>query len=210
MDERTGSAGLGALLERLFNLSCGLSVLFWAVMGVLHEGSFPPSLPRIIISLLNLTVGILFIIRQPLKAQGSLWILAAAIPGVVIAGGTLRAAAPLSTWPLEAQLLFTFGGLFAVLSFFFLGRSFAILPALRRIVVRGPYRLVRHPAYAGELVMIAAAVVARPNWLTFVLFIGAVPLIVFRIIAEERLLTEDDAYLEYRDTVRYRLVPGIW
>ncbi len=38
----------------------------------------------------------------------------------------------------------------------------------------------------------------------------AVPLIIVRIHAEERLLLHDQAYRAYAQRVRWRLIPGLW
>src|SRR5439155_23485485 len=43
-----------------------------------------------------------------------------------------------------------------------LGRCFSVLPEARGLVTRGPYRLVRHPVYVGELGAAAGLVVAAP------------------------------------------------
>ncbi|MCP3960250.1 MAG: hypothetical protein GY719_20600 [bacterium] len=95
-------------------------------------------------------------------------------------------------------------------TFLCLGRSFAILPALRGVVVRGSYRLVRHPAYAGELLMIAGCVVARPVAGSVAALLLAVPLVALRIRAEEELLMSRERYRSYAEQVRWRLVPGVW
>jgi protein-S-isoprenylcysteine O-methyltransferase Ste14 len=90
-----------------------------------------------------------------------------------------------------------------------LGRSFAIFPASRAIVVRGPYRLIRHPAYAGEGVMVAACALAG-SWWTSALIPIAVAVLVVRIQREELILGADPAYQQYAKAVRWRLLPGIW
>jgi len=91
-----------------------------------------------------------------------------------------------------------------------LGRSFGIVPANRGIIVRGPYRIVRHPIYLGYLVTHAGFLLS--NWSIRNLAIyGAVYVFqVLRILSEERFLTRDDSYRTYREQVRYRLIPGIF
>jgi protein-S-isoprenylcysteine O-methyltransferase Ste14 len=57
-----------------------------------------------------------------------------------------------------------------------LGRCFGVLPEARGLVTRGPYRLVRHPVYLGELVACAGLLLAAPTaWNAFVasVFAGA-------------------------------------
>lgn len=91
-----------------------------------------------------------------------------------------------------------------------LGRSFGIVPANRGIIVRGPYRLVRHPIYLGYLVTHAGFLLT--NWSVRNLAIyGAVYVFqVLRILSEERFLGQDAAYRAYRERVPYRLIPGIF
>ena len=81
----------------------------------------------------------------------------------------------------------------------------------RRVVEAGPYRLVRHPGYAGSLL----------TWIGFALSSRSVPVVVVvvallgsayrrRIAAEETLLVRDlPGYLEYSRRTK-RLVPFAW
>ena len=106
--------------------------------------------------------------------------------------------------------MFIVGTAVALLSLWFLGRSFAIFPARREVVSRGVYRIVRHPMYVGELMLIAAMFVAGPSWLRLLPLVAAVPLVMIRIRAEEQLFADETAYQQYRSDVRWRLVPGSW
>ena len=97
-----------------------------------------------------------------------------------------------------------------VVSVFSLGRSFAILPAVRTIVVGGPYRFVRHPIYLGELTMILACFVANKNLFSLFVFVTAIALVAIRIVVEERLLVCRPEYVTYHRSVKWRLIPRIW
>ena len=57
-----------------------------------------------------------------------------------------------------------------------LGRCFGVLPEVRGLVTRGPYGVVRHPVYLGELTACAGLVLASPsiwNFAVIVVFVGA-------------------------------------
>ena len=91
-----------------------------------------------------------------------------------------------------------------------LGRSFGLLPAHRGIVSSGLYRLVRHPIYLGYFLSHVAFLLANASpWNLAVLLIADTSLVI-RMGAEERVLLQDEAYERYHQTVRYRLVPGIY
>jgi protein-S-isoprenylcysteine O-methyltransferase Ste14 len=93
----------------------------------------------------------------------------------------------------------------------FFTRSVAVRDG-HRIVTSGPYRCVRHPAYAGILVSMVGLALTLGNWLSVVLvvsgyFLAHVP----RIRAEEAALEANfgEQYREFGRT-RKRLIPGVW
>jgi protein-S-isoprenylcysteine O-methyltransferase Ste14 len=81
----------------------------------------------------------------------------------------------------------------------------------QRVITTGPYRIVRHPMYAGSIPWLLGAPLLLGSWLGFA---GAVIMIVvlcFRIGIEERMLAAGlEGYADYAARVRYRLIPGIW
>jgi protein-S-isoprenylcysteine O-methyltransferase Ste14 len=81
----------------------------------------------------------------------------------------------------------------------------------QQVVTTGPYRIVRHPSYAGALL----ASVALPFMLDALwslipgLLLGAA--LVARTALEDRMLVEGlDGYGRYAERTRYRMVPGLW
>ncbi len=91
-----------------------------------------------------------------------------------------------------------------------LGRSFGLVPAHRGLVSGGPYRLVRHPIYAGYLLTHLAFLVAHPTAWNLLVFGAADLALLVRMEYEERLLARDEAYRVYARRVRWRLVPGVF
>lgn len=198
-------------IERFSNTALGLNFLAWAAAGIWSsDGLERWAIVRICVALLNATVGCLLLLRAPLRRRGSLWACAMALPSFLMGGVAFSLAPPLPSWPRVIQFAFVLGTAVTVVSMIYLGRSFAILPARRRIVSRGTYRIVRHPIYAGELILIAAMFAAGPSWLRLLPLAAAVPLVVVRILIEEHLLRSDEAYRQYAQQVAWRLLPGIW
>jgi protein-S-isoprenylcysteine O-methyltransferase Ste14 len=91
-----------------------------------------------------------------------------------------------------------------------LARSFGIAPANRGIKVSGPYRLVRHPMYAGYLVVHIGVVLMMPLPINVVIYTIGWTAQIRRILAEEALLGQDPTYREYRTKVRWRMIPGVF
>jgi protein-S-isoprenylcysteine O-methyltransferase Ste14 len=101
------------------------------------------------------------------------------------------------------------GTLFTIWSLATLGRCFGLLPEVRGLVLRGPYRLVRHPVYLGELIASLGSLVAKPHPLIVATLIAFVLLQYWRTVYEERALAAayPSEYPAYRRRVP-RLVPG--
>lgn len=190
---------------RAVNIALGLSALGWAAAGL---ASGPPDPVRLAVSALNGCVGVLFLARSRERRGGSLGAAAACLPSVLTAAAAMKLAPAGPAWPAAAQAVFVAGAALAIAAFAALGRSFAVLPAVRTIVARGPYRLVRHPAYLGELLMVAGCVMAAPA--AWPVALAAALLLPIRIAVEERLLRGEATYRDYAQRVGWRLVPGIW
>jgi len=70
---------------------------------------------------------------------------------------------------------------------------------------------VRHPNYAGDLLMCLGLALALGCWLSLAVFALIIPAIIVMIFDEERFLIENlPGYIQYTGKVRYRLLPGIW
>jgi protein-S-isoprenylcysteine O-methyltransferase Ste14 len=79
-----------------------------------------------------------------------------------------------------------------------------------QIIESGPYRHIRHPAYAGMILGNLGIVIFFFNWITLVLFaLILIPAIILRIIIEEKTLIKIAKYVDYAKN-RPRLIPGIW
>jgi protein-S-isoprenylcysteine O-methyltransferase Ste14 len=79
------------------------------------------------------------------------------------------------------------------------------------VVTTGPYRYVRHPMYAGAILIFVGIPLLLGSGYGLALAPIWVALLAWRISMEERTLKERlDGYGAYAMRVRYRLVPGIW
>ena len=91
-----------------------------------------------------------------------------------------------------------------------LGRGFGIVPANRGVRVLGPYRVVRHPMYAGYTLTHIGFLLVMPSLSNAVLYIVALGLQLLRIGREERILMQDLASVRFAERVRYRLLPFVF
>lgn len=75
----------------------------------------------------------------------------------------------------------------------------------------GPYRFVRHPAYAGALLSgLATPVMLSALW-AWVPAVGTMIAVVIRTRLEDRMLREGlEGYADYAGVTRHRLIPGVW
>ena len=92
-----------------------------------------------------------------------------------------------------------------------IGRSFGALPALRVVVIGGPYRIVRHPIYLGYLVGHVGFLLVNFSWRNLSVLSVLYVVQVLRVKREEDILSANSAdYRLYRQRVRYRLIPFVY
>ena len=80
-----------------------------------------------------------------------------------------------------------------------------------RVVSTGPYAFVRHPGYAGTLVVAPALALALGSMGALIPAAAVAATFVARAAHEDRfLLSQLPGYAEYAQRVRFRLLPGVW
>ena len=188
-----------------------LAIMFvsWGVARVVScpeelRFSFPTLAP----AALQWLVAGLFLMRSKAKRDGDTLGLSATAISLLLGGG-LVSLLPLKPWPMSGAITFAVGAAFTAFSLSVLGSSFAIFPARRTLKTGGPYRLIRHPAYFGETIMLFGVAVTIGSVAGWVLMAATVAAFVFRIQGEERVWQTDE-FAAYRQQTPWRLLPGIW
>ena len=83
--------------------------------------------------------------------------------------------------------------------------------AEQNVITSGPYAVVRHPMYAGAMLLLIFTPIALGSWAGVPISILLILIIVARLLDEERFLKANlSGYEEYCQKVRYRLLPLVW
>ena len=156
---------------------------------------------------------VMFVVRQvPQRTAPGFYPRFAAVAGTYLGTGiVLLPPQELSSALYLVSLLLVIGGtVVAISAVLALGRSISILPEARRLVTYGPYALVRHPLYLGEIVAIFG--IALQYLLPWSLLLaGLVCTFQFlRIKNEERILVKVFPNYENYMVGTARLVPGLY
>jgi protein-S-isoprenylcysteine O-methyltransferase Ste14 len=119
-------------------------------------------------------------------------------------------APPAPGWQALADVLLSCGMVWAVWSLRYLDRNLSVFAQARAVVVRGPYRWVRHPLYAGEIVAALGIAIAAGSYVALALWVALCGLQIYRAVREEQvLLLALPAYRSYRRRTA-ALLPGVF
>jgi protein-S-isoprenylcysteine O-methyltransferase Ste14 len=81
----------------------------------------------------------------------------------------------------------------------------------QRVISSGPYAVVRHPQYAGAILYLLGIPLALGSWWGLLVFAAMMPFLIWRLLDEERLLARElPGYADYRNRLRWRLIPGVY
>lgn len=81
----------------------------------------------------------------------------------------------------------------------------------QKVIDTGLYGVVRHPMYAITIVLFLSMPIILNSFISFVIFLMYPFIIVKRINNEEKVLEKElRGYKEYKQKVKYRLIPFIW
>ncbi len=75
----------------------------------------------------------------------------------------------------------------------------------------GPYKFIRHPGYIGAVIFSLGIPLMLGSWWAVIPGILSVILYIVRTALEDRtLLDELPGYVDYAQSVKFRLIPGVW
>lgn len=195
---------------RWLDFAFAASSLWWALAPTIVGDEVWLTPVRLGLMTLHIEVAFLFLWRGGLIDQGKPREFLLATPSLILGGLAFKLSPTPVEWPLLATLPFLLGVVWSAFSLATLGKSFAILPSVRECVSRGPYRLIRHPIYLGESIMLLGCIIAAggKTWWIFIFF---APAIFARIHAEESaLMRSSEGWRMYSKQVPWRLIPKIF
>lgn len=81
----------------------------------------------------------------------------------------------------------------------------------QKVVDTDVYGIVRHPMYVGMIVLYIVSPIVLGSWWAVIPALVIIPVIVARVLDEEKALdVELVGYREYKQKVKYRLIPYVW
>ncbi len=81
----------------------------------------------------------------------------------------------------------------------------------QKVIDTGLYGIVRHPMYMATTILFLAMPLVLASPISFIIMLGYIPVIARRIGNEEKVLEEGlEGYAEYKEKVKYRILPFIW
>ena len=81
----------------------------------------------------------------------------------------------------------------------------------QKVIDTGLYGIVRHPMYMATTILFLAMPLVLASPISFIVMSGYIPVIAKRIKNEEKVLKKGlDGYAEYKEKVKYRILPLVW
>lgn len=81
----------------------------------------------------------------------------------------------------------------------------------QRVIDTGLYSIVRHPMYSATILMFLSIPLILSSIISFVIMLVYIPIIAIRIKNEERILEDGlRGYKEYKQRVKYKIIPFVW
>lgn len=81
----------------------------------------------------------------------------------------------------------------------------------QKVIDTGLYGIVRHPMYMATTILFLVMPLVLASPLSFIIMLGYIPVIAKRIKNEEKVLEEGlEGYREYKQKVRYKVIPFVW
>ena len=81
----------------------------------------------------------------------------------------------------------------------------------QKVIDTGLYGIVRHPMYMSTLLLFLSMPLVLGSVISFVIMLAYIPIISMRIRNEEQVLEEGlEGYKEYKQRVRYKVIPFVW
>ncbi len=120
---------------------------------------------------------------------------------------------PDSVETLNSQLgiiLLLTGSILSIFSYLSLNTSFAIVPAIREIKTNGLYKIIRHPMYFSYFVSHSGYILLNFSYYNLAIVIILFISLLARIYYEEKILSTDKNYLEYKKKVKNKIIPFIY
>ena len=81
----------------------------------------------------------------------------------------------------------------------------------QKVIDTGLYGIVRHPMYMSTLFLFLSMPLVLGSIISFAVMLAYIPIIAKRIRNEEQVLEDGlDGYAEYKERIRYKVIPFVW
>ena len=205
---------LAATIPLVIWFGLGIVGSFLRVSQMLDSGANAIAVfSQVAIALFLSIVIVLLVIRLPpvRKTKGFLPMLAGILgflfPFIVLA---LPRASLTPAIAIFSSVMVLVGTVASILSVYWLGRSFSILPQARGLVTEGPYQVIRHPLYLAELCVVFGRIWEFNQPWPFIIMLTAIGIQIARMHFEEKILLEEfPSYTEYANRTA-RIIPNIY